>query len=88
METKEKPAPFLRPLFAFVERQKAGLHSQLAGLRESLRGFQAAISRATARTPFPGGCPTKCSTLGGISLEHIPGQGGPILPPPFFLAYV
>lgn len=33
--------------------------------------------------PFLGGCLTEGSTLGGISLEHIPGQGESNLPPPF-----
>lgn len=32
---------------------------------------------------FPGSGLVERSTLGGISLEHIPGQGGPILPPAF-----
>lgn len=53
METKVKPAPFLHPLFAFMERWKAGLHAQPAGLSESLRMFSAVILRAIARTPFP-----------------------------------
>lgn len=83
METKGKPAPFLCPLLASMERQKAGLRSQPAGLSASLRIFCAVTLRATARTPFPGGCLAECSTLVGISLEHIPGQGGPSLPPDF-----
>lgn len=33
--------------------------------------------------PLLGGCLTEGSTLGGISREHIPGQGESILPPPF-----
>lgn len=49
------------------------------------RGFCVVASGVPAGTPLPflGGCLTEASTLGGISLEHIPGQGESILPPPF-----
>lgn len=65
-------------------RQKVGLHSQPVALGESLRLSCAVASGVMpAHLAFPGRLPRQGSGLGGISLGHIPGQGGPILPPPF-----
>lgn len=88
METKVKPAPFLHPLFVFMERWKAGLHSQPAGLSESLRMFTEVILRAIARTPFPRKWP--CGTFNlrwNLSGTHTR-SGRAYSSSSFFLAYV
>lgn len=82
-----KPAPFLRPLFAFMERRKAGLHSQPAGFSESLRMFSAVILTATARASFPRRRP--CGTFNlrwNVSGTHTR-SGRAYSSSSFFLAY-